>query len=245
MIFTEKKNLRNVIFQFFVHTEVVYKLHPVIEYIFNTPSHHRVHHARNKRYIDKNYAGMFIMWDRLFGTYIEETETPVYGVVHPIRTFDPVYIQLGSFFSIFKTFHKAPAKLKMHALLAPPGFDVDEKTGAPFMHEIPEKIQGTKFEPTTETRKLVFAVLQYTITVVIFLWRKSAQIQFSLKLVWSFWICLQIYVISRAMENKSPSIVTFISLILTLFVFWFCADFTFLLKLSGTFFTLSLTLLSL
>ena len=76
----------SLVYQFFIHTTLVGKLHPVIEFIFNTPSHHRVHHARNPEYIDRNYGGVFIIYDRLFGTFVEERETlPVeYGITRPV-----------------------------------------------------------------------------------------------------------------------------------------------------------------
>ena len=70
----------NLIFQFFVHTERVDRLPAPIEFVFNTPSHHRVHHASDKDYLDKNYAGILIVWDRMFGTYAEETHRPTYGL---------------------------------------------------------------------------------------------------------------------------------------------------------------------
>jgi alkylglycerol monooxygenase len=79
----------NGIYQFFIHTEMVGKL-GILEGIFNTPSSHRVHHGRNPQYLDKNYGGIFMIWDRLFGTYAPETEPVVYGITTPIRTFNPV-----------------------------------------------------------------------------------------------------------------------------------------------------------
>lgn len=78
----------NLIFQFFVHTELVRKLPMPIEFIFNTPSHHRAHHASNIRYLDTNHAGVLIIWDRIFGTFSEEVEEekPVYGLTRNIET---------------------------------------------------------------------------------------------------------------------------------------------------------------
>lgn len=83
----------NLAFQFFVHTQAVAKL-GFIEYIFNTPSHHRVHHACNPLYIDKNYAGVLIIWDRLFGTFTPElTAEPCrYGITDDFNSDNPVYI---------------------------------------------------------------------------------------------------------------------------------------------------------
>ncbi len=98
-----------VICQFWVHTEEIRRMPSLVEWLFVTPSHHRVHHARNPRMIDKNYsgklffvircgfltsnAGMFIIWDRLFGTFQPEDEKCVYGLVHPIQTFNPLRVQ--------------------------------------------------------------------------------------------------------------------------------------------------------
>jgi sterol desaturase/sphingolipid hydroxylase (fatty acid hydroxylase superfamily) len=79
----------NTLYQFWIHTRLVGKLGP-LEWVLNTPSHHRVHHGRNPKYIDRNHAGTLIVWDRLFGTFKEEEEEPVYGVTSPLRTFDPL-----------------------------------------------------------------------------------------------------------------------------------------------------------
>lgn len=78
----------NLIYQFFIHTELVHKLPYPIEFIFNTPSHHRAHHASNFRYLDTNHAGVLIIWDRIFGTFAKEIEIdkPVYGLTKNIDT---------------------------------------------------------------------------------------------------------------------------------------------------------------
>lgn len=81
----------NLIYQFFIHTRNVDKFPAWIEAVMNTPSHHRVHHGRNPEYIDKNYAGVFIIWDRLLGTFEKERASVLYGVTTPIRSFDPVW----------------------------------------------------------------------------------------------------------------------------------------------------------
>lgn len=86
-----------------LHTEVIDTLGP-LEYILNTPSHHRVHHSRNPEYIDKNYGGMLIIWDRLLGTFKAEDKNnpPVYGLVHPIESFEPFYVQFHTWPVIWK-----------------------------------------------------------------------------------------------------------------------------------------------
>ncbi len=80
----------NRLYQFFIHTELVGKLGP-LEWIFNTPSHHRVHHGVQLKYLDRNYGAIFIVWDRLFGTFQEEEEAPVYGITTPIQTYNPLW----------------------------------------------------------------------------------------------------------------------------------------------------------
>lgn len=79
----------NLLYQFLIHTEAVGKL-GFLEIFMNTPSHHRVHHGRDPKYIDKNYAGMFIIWDKWLGTFQPEEETPTYGVTTPPHNFNPV-----------------------------------------------------------------------------------------------------------------------------------------------------------
>ncbi len=80
----------NTLYQFFLHTELIGSLGPIGR-IFNTPSHHRVHHGINPQYLDKNYGGVFIVWDRLFGTFEPEVEPPVYGTVKPLRSWNPLW----------------------------------------------------------------------------------------------------------------------------------------------------------
>ena len=83
----------STLYQFWIHTELVGKLGP-LEKVFNTPSHHRVHHAVNPRYLDRNYGAILIVWDRLFGTFAEEREKPVYGLTKPLASFHPLWAQL-------------------------------------------------------------------------------------------------------------------------------------------------------
>lgn len=97
----------NLLYQFWVHTEAVGKLGP-LEWVMNTPSHHRVHHARNARYLDKNYAGMFIIWDRMFGTFQVEDEQPVYGLTRPLHSWNPVWANLHYWVYLFELARKAP-----------------------------------------------------------------------------------------------------------------------------------------
>lgn len=89
------------LYQFWIHTETIGKL-GWFEWIFNTPSHHRVHHGRDPKYIDKNHAGVFIIWDRLFGTFQEEEEKPTYGVTQPVDSWNPIWANLKPYVAMGK-----------------------------------------------------------------------------------------------------------------------------------------------
>ena len=104
----------------FGHTQVIGKLGP-IEWIFNTPSHHRVHHGANEQYIDKNYGNLFIIWDRMFGTFEPEKANVRYGLVKNVNTFNPIKITLMEWSSIFKDMSKAPnLKESFNIFFGPP-----------------------------------------------------------------------------------------------------------------------------
>jgi sterol desaturase/sphingolipid hydroxylase (fatty acid hydroxylase superfamily) len=88
-------------YQYFLHTEAVRKLGP-LEWVFNTPSHHRVHHGSNPEYIDKNYGGVLIIFDRLFGTFAEERAPVVYGLTKPLQSNNPFVIVFHEWIALFK-----------------------------------------------------------------------------------------------------------------------------------------------
>uniref|UniRef100_A0A8P4KLX7 Alkylglycerol monooxygenase n=1 Tax=Dicentrarchus labrax TaxID=13489 RepID=A0A8P4KLX7_DICLA len=91
----------NLLYQFWIHTELIRDLGP-LEWVFNTPKHHRVHHGRNLYCIDKNYGGILIIWDRLFGTFALESDKVVYGLVFPIKTFEILYVQLHYYLYLWR-----------------------------------------------------------------------------------------------------------------------------------------------
>jgi sterol desaturase/sphingolipid hydroxylase (fatty acid hydroxylase superfamily) len=114
--------LFNLFYQFGVHTEAVRSLGP-LEKVFNTPSHHRVHHGSNPQYIDKNHAGMFIIWDRIFGTFVPEKEPVRYGLTQNIQTFNPVRIAFHEWASMLRDAHKARSLREAFGyIFAPPGW---------------------------------------------------------------------------------------------------------------------------
>lgn len=95
------------LYQFWIHTQVIGKLGP-LESVLNTPSHHRVHHAVNPRYLDKNFASTFMLWDRLFGTFAVETEKPVFGITRPLRSLNPLWANVATWVELARECWQTP-----------------------------------------------------------------------------------------------------------------------------------------
>lgn len=99
-----------ILYQFWIHTEFIRKLPKPIEFIFTTPSHHRVHHAVNDKYIDKNFGSTFIIWDRIFGTFQPEEEQAIYGITKPVNTYNPIVLVFHAWGDLFKDIWIRPRK---------------------------------------------------------------------------------------------------------------------------------------
>ena len=118
----------NLIYQFFVHTELVRRLPKVIEFIFNTPAHHRAHHASNIRYLDRNHGGVLIIWDRIFGTFSEEldSEKPIYGLTNNIETYRFPEVIIHEYAAIWRDVKRAKRfSDKLKYIFYPPGWSHD------------------------------------------------------------------------------------------------------------------------
>lgn len=117
----------NLIYQFWIHTEAIGRMPRWFEAVMNTPSHHRVHHATNPRYLDSNYAGVFIIWDKMFGSFIPETdeERIRYGVVKQLGTFNLLHNVFHEWIGIAKDVWSAPWGAKLGYIWRPPGWSHD------------------------------------------------------------------------------------------------------------------------
>lgn len=119
----------NLVYQFWIHTEAIGKMWKPIEWIFNTPSHHRVHHATNPRYLDANYAGTLIIWDRMFGSFVPELDddAPRYGIVRNIGSFNPIKVAFHEWIDMFGDVVRPGLNLteRLAYLFAPPGWSHD------------------------------------------------------------------------------------------------------------------------
>ncbi len=119
----------SVIYQFWMHTETINKLPNWFESIFNTPSHHRVHHSSNVEYLDKNHAGTLIIWDKLFGTYQEEITKPKYGLTENIKSANPFTIEFFEWKNLFNDLKKTKSlKHRIQYLFNSPGWSHDGST---------------------------------------------------------------------------------------------------------------------
>jgi sterol desaturase/sphingolipid hydroxylase (fatty acid hydroxylase superfamily) len=118
----------SLLYQFWIHTEMIDKLGR-FEWLMNTPSHHRVHHGANLRYLDRNYAGIFIFWDRLFGTFEPEVEPVRFGLTKNIDSHNPIWVAFHEWVGIVRDVIKAPTPAAILGyVLAPPGWSPDGST---------------------------------------------------------------------------------------------------------------------
>ena len=116
----------SLIYQFWIHTEVIHVLPRPVEFIFNTPSHHRVHHGTDLQYLDKNHAGILIIWDRMFGSFKKEESRPVYGLTKNIGSFNPVVVAFKTWSDLFrKANHAGSFKNAINYFIQPPGWSHD------------------------------------------------------------------------------------------------------------------------
>lgn len=116
----------SLLYQFWIHTELIDKLPAPIEFVFNTPSHHRVHHGSNLDYLDKNHAGVLIIWDRLFGTFAAERYRPTYGLTKNINSYNPLRIAFHEWVDIGRDLRRAGSvRNALGYLFGPPGWSHD------------------------------------------------------------------------------------------------------------------------
>ena len=116
------------VFQTLLHTEIIGKLTKPVEFLFNTPSHHRVHHGANRQYWDKNYAGILIIWDRILGTFEPEKEKVIYGISEPLNSTNPVKVFLHGIFRLYRKLKQIPRFTdKLRAFVKPPDWMPDRR----------------------------------------------------------------------------------------------------------------------
>ena len=198
----------NLIYQFWVHTEHIKKI-GFIELVFVTPSHHRVHHAQNPEYVDTNHGGVFIIWDKLFGTFVEERSDlkPIYGTVKPLRSWNPIWANFEIFHQMFKdAIYTKKITDKIKLWFSATGWRPDDVVKR-FPSQVNDLTAFKKYDPAITKEIRIFAFLQFLIINVI-----STAIIFTLndqtyteKLIFAVILILSVTSISMLLENIKGS----------------------------------------
>lgn len=148
------------LYQFWIHTELINKM-GWFEYIFNTPSHHRVHHGRNPKYIDKNHAGTLIIWDKMFGTFKEEEERPTYGITKPVNSWNAVWANFSHYADMSKDLKRIPAwSDKFKYLFKKPGWLPESLGGYQAAPEV-DKASYKKYDTQSLLPVNLYVTFQY------------------------------------------------------------------------------------
>lgn len=150
------------LYQFWIHTETINKM-GWFEYIFNTPSHHRVHHGRDPKYIDKNHAGTLIIWDKMFGTFQEEEERPTYGITKPINSWNAVWANFSHYADMGKDLKQIPSwSDKIKYLFKKPGWLPDYLGGYRAAPAI-DKATYKKYDTPAPVLLNLYVLFQYVL----------------------------------------------------------------------------------
>ncbi|KAK3089990.1 hypothetical protein FSP39_008264 [Pinctada imbricata] len=200
-------NELNILYQFWIHTQYIKSLGP-LEYILNTPSHHRVHHGRNPYCIDKNYAGTLIIWDRIFGTFQAEDEEVVYGLTHPIATYGPNTIQFGySQYMLDRFWNIGGLWNKLCVIFCGPGWSPGKpRTGD--IEDIPKvKAPWPKYEVKLPSWVNIYAAIHFTITLVMFqeLGARKSGLSQTMVLSCLLYIGFSLTCFGKIFDNKSSA----------------------------------------
>jgi alkylglycerol monooxygenase len=151
----------STLYQFWIHTRLVGKVRGPVDWIMNLPSHHRVHHAINMQYLDKNYGATLVVWDRLFNTYAEEIEEPVYGITKPLASFDPLWAQVHYWLEMGTMMRAAKRPIdKLRVWFASPAWKPEG-----YVVEVPPIAGRTKYDRPISRKLAVYVALQYVLVV--------------------------------------------------------------------------------
>jgi alkylglycerol monooxygenase len=154
----------NTLYQFWIHTRAI-KSMGFLEYILNTPSHHRVHHGSNPKYIDRNHAGTLIIWDRLFGTFQKEEDEVYYGTTKPLASWNPIWANVQYWDELIKTARKANGlKDKINVFLKPPGWFPESFGGIKYAPEI-DVANYKKYNPVYGSNVTGYILIQFIIAL--------------------------------------------------------------------------------
>ena len=215
----------NLVYQFWVHTRHIDKLPAWFEAIFVTPSHHRVHHALNKEYIDKNYAGVFIVWDRIFGSFqAEKEDVPVvFGISSQVASWNPIWANFQVYLNLIKDAYVTEGFInKLRVFLSPPSWRSEQAK-----KRVPRKYVTTKtivkFDVELNKGQKGYLLFQHIMILAMTVgWLLSiTSFDLPMLLTTCAFATYTLYTISALQENKSFSIVLEgVRLISTGFLLW-------------------------
>ena len=192
--------------QFWYHTQHIHKM-GWLEYIIVTPAHHRVHHAINPEYLDKNYGQIFIFWDRMFGTFQQETPaiTAVYGVTRPVRTWNPIKINFMHLWLLMKdAWHTQSWKDKLRVWLMPLGWrpaDVVEKYP---VYKIEDVYHFEKYDTPAPKGMIIYLWIQLfcLLLIVSYLFGNVASIGLTNMMYYGLFVFAQVYALTEFMDRN-------------------------------------------
>jgi len=196
------------LYQFWIHTRMIHKFPKWFEFIFNTPSHHRVHHGVNPKYIDKNHGGTFIIYDRIFGTFQEEEETVHYGITSPLNSWNIAIANFDYYSWITKQLAKVKTvKDALFILIQPPGWRPDYLGGTiePKEIDINRKLYDVKSSIAVQT----YIVIQFLLMLafVSYFLFEVEQFNFTKKIIGVAFIILSTITIGTLFEKQKWSVI--------------------------------------
>lgn len=212
----------NLIYQFWIHTEHIRLMPTWFEAVMNTPSHHRVHHGKDPKYIDKNHAGMFIVWDKLFGTFQAEEEQVNYGVTVPAATWNPIYANFKHYWYILKTLAQVRSVGDgFRVVFGKPGWQPDYLGGSITPQAVDTDYQ--KFNAGISTVKAqVYVSVQFILLLICttFLLFNFKVMDYDIAvclLAWIVWTCLMLGLI---LEGKTKWMVRLLEVLRMVALVW-------------------------
>ncbi|MFM7785068.1 MAG: sterol desaturase family protein [Gammaproteobacteria bacterium] len=194
----------HLIYQFWIHSRHIPKLGP-LEWVLVTASNHRVHHAQNPAYVDRNYGGLLIVWDRLFGTFAEErAEEPcVYGMLGPLRSWNPVWANLHIYAGMLRDArHTGSALDRLRVLVSRTGWRPADVAARFPVHKVP--LAGfRRFDPAFTRGVGMYAALQFLVAVVLALWVQETGNDWPMPPLWAAYgyLLLSLFAIGRLLER--------------------------------------------
>ena len=200
--------------QFWYHTRYINRI-GLLEKVIVTPSHHRVHHAMNHQYLDKNYGQIFIFWDRMFGTYQEELQEvePVYGVKRPLQTWNPILINFTHLAVMAKdAWHTTSYKDKVRVWFMPTGWrpaDVAAERPIPYVQDMGS---FEKYDPSYSAGMLAWSMIQMLATLgsLCFLFYRIGEIGGQEKVLYGIFLMYSIFAYTAVMDKKSYGVVAMV-----------------------------------